>query len=278
MKGKIEYNLILLLLFAASCKSSKETSPIALPSMTVQERISSIIQSEIQYNDLSSNLKLTIRPDKTRKEISVDAQLRIVRNEAIQISLRIPFLGSEAFRILVTPDRLLIVDRLNKQYLSETIQNIQAQTSFDFDFYSWEALLTNRLFIAGEKEINLTDYAGFRVREENFRAHVIYPDNRKILYEFESDYTHRIQNIRMEQKNGYSYLHCNYSDWESTSNNRIFPMTLNLQLNTPSGIFDVNFSYKSVAINTTFAINYDIPDNYRQITLQQALQLFKQLL
>ena len=274
---KVKYNLILLFLFAASCKSSKEAVSIALPSMKAQERIGSIVQSGIQYNDLSSNLKLTVRPGKAGKETSVDAQLRIVKNEAIQISLRIPILG-EAFRILVSPDKLLIIDRLNKQYLSETLQDIQAQTSFEFDYYSWEALLTNQLFIAGKKEISPADYAGFQIREDNFRAHIIYPDNRKILYNFESDYTHRIQTARMEQKNGDSYLQCNYSDWGLTSNNRIFPMTLNVLLHTPDEVYSLDCLYKSVFINTAFAIDYNVPNNYRQVTLQQAFGLIEQLL
>ena len=277
MKGNLKYNLLLLLLFAASCKSSKEAASIALPSMTTKDRISSIIQSGIQYNDLSSNLRLTIRPGKLQKETSIDAQLRIVRNEALQISLRVPFLG-EAFRILITPDKILIIDRLNRQYLHETMQNIQAQIPFDFDYYSLEALFTNQLFIAGKKEISPSDYANFKIREDNFRAFITYSDKQKILYDFESDYTNRIQALRMESKNVSSYLQCNYTDWGLTSNNRTFPMTLNLQLNTPDEVYDLKCLYKSVAINTAFTIDHNIPNNYRQITLQQAFRLIEQLL
>ena len=275
---KVKYSLILLFLFAASCKSSKETASIALPSLTAQERIGSIIQSGIQYTDLSSNLKMTIRPGKTRKETSMDAQLRIVKNEALQISLRIPILGSEAFRILITPDKVLLIDRLNRQYLSETTQNIRAQMPFDIDYYGLEALFANQLFIAGKKDIRPADYADFNIREDNFRAYITCSDKQNILYNFESDYTNRIQALRVESKNASLSLQCNYTHWGLTSNNRIFPMTLNLQLQTPDEVYDLNCSYKSVVLNTAFTIDYNVPNNYRQLTLQQIFQLMEQLL
>ena len=278
MKGKLKYIAICLFLFAVSCKSSKETASTALSSMTGQERINSIIQSGIQYNDLSSNLKLTVRPGQLHKETSLDAQLRIVKDEALQISLRIPVLGSEAFRIVITPEKMLIIDRLNRQYLSETMQDIQKQIPFDLNYYNLEALFTNQLFIAGKKEISPADYAGFQIREDPFRANISYLDNRKILYNFESDYTHHIQTTRMEQKNSSSYMQCNYTDWKLISDNRMFPMTLRLQLHTPNETYNLNCSYKSMLINTAFAIDYNIPNKYRQVTLQEVARLIEQLL
>ena len=278
MKSNLKYNLMFLLIFAASCRTGKEAASVVLPSMTAQERIGHIIQSGIQYNDLSSNLKLTVRPGKTGKESSVDAQLRIVKNEAMQLSLRIPILGTEAFRIVITPDNLLVINRLGKQYLFEPMRNIQMQLPFDFDYYNLEALFTNQLFIAGKKEISPVDYAGFQIREDKFRTCISYSDNRKIRYDFESDYTHRIQTTRMKQENGSSSLQCNYTNWGQTSGNRTFPMTLDMQLYTPDEVYSLNCLYKSMNINTGFTIDYNIPDKYRRITLQEAIRLIENVL
>ncbi|MDR1527143.1 MAG: DUF4292 domain-containing protein [Dysgonamonadaceae bacterium] len=275
MKRNLKYGVILVFLFAVSCKTGKETSSIALPAMTTEERISSIVQSGIQYNDLSSHLKLIIRKGKTNKETAVDAQLRIVKNEAIQLSFRIPIIGSEAFRMVITPDKLLIIDRLNKQYLSETLQDIREQ--IPFDYYSLEALLTNQLFIAGKKEIIPADYTLFKTNDDKFRAHMLYSDPQKILYDFESDYTHRIQSARMVPETGASYLQCNYADWGLASNNRTFPMTLHLQLHTPEEMYHLICSHKSVDINTQSTIDCNIPNKYRQVSLEEVARLIKKM-
>ncbi|MDR2683463.1 MAG: DUF4292 domain-containing protein [Dysgonamonadaceae bacterium] len=275
MKRYLIYSTLIVLLFAASCKTGKEPASIALPAMTAEERINHIIQSGTQYNNLSSSLKLTIRQGEPQKETTVDAQLRMVKNEAIQLSLRIPILGSEAFRMVITPDKLLIIDRLNKQYLSETLQDIRKQMPFDVDYYSLEALLSNRLFIAGKKEITPADYALFQTRNDRFRTHILYTESQKITYDFESDYTHRIQSARMTQATGASYLQCSYTDWGLASDNRTFPMTFLLQLHTPEGIYELNGSHKSVLINTEFAVDYQIPNKYKQVTLEQVVRLIK---
>jgi len=269
---------VIVLLLVASCKSSKEAISVSLSSLTNAERIHNIIQAAIPYDDLSANLKLTIQTDKTNKDTSVDAQLRIIKNEAIQLSLRAPIIGSEVFRVVVTPENVLIIDRINRQYLYETTQNIKAQTAFDFNLYNLEALLTNQLFIAGKKEINPANYGDFQIREDQFCAYITYLDNQNMCYNFESDYTHRIRMIRIEQKNSDSYLQSNYTNWGLTSNNRIFPMTLNMQLNTSSGVFDLNWLYKSVTVNAGFSVDYNVPNNYRQVTLQQLFRLIENVL
>jgi hypothetical protein len=270
--------LTVLFLLGYSCKSSKETTTVALQKMTKEERLSSILQSEISYNTLSSNLRFTLKPGKQKKEVTVDAQLRIIRNEAIQFSLRIPILGSEAFKILITPENVLIVDRLNKQYLLESMENIKAQAPFDFDYYSFEAVLTDRLFIAGKKEITPADYAGFGIREDDYLVNIIYTDQQAIRYDFTGDYSNRIQLIRMDQDKWNSHLQCNYADWGLTSNKRTFPMSMNLKLDVPNDTYRMDLAFKSVEVDSDFTLDYNAPNKYRQITLQQIVQLIKNLL
>jgi hypothetical protein len=276
MKNKLNYTWAILLLLAVSCKSGKEASSIALTAMREEDRVNRIVRSEIRYNDLSSNLKLTVKKGDTGHRTSIDAQLRIVKNEAIRISLLVPILGSEAFRVVFTPDKVVIIDRLNRQYLSESTQILRDR--IPFDYYSLEALITNRLFIAGKQEITPADYPDFRIREDKFHAYLSCLDRQKIHYEFESDYTHRIQALRMEGGNGSIRLQCNYAAWGLTSDNRTFPMTMDLQLHTPKEVFDCEFSFRSVTVDTGLTIDDRIPDKYRQISWEQALRLIKEWL
>jgi hypothetical protein len=245
--------------------------------MTGQERISSIVQSGIQYNDLSSNMKMSVRQTNPYKELSIDAQLRIVKNEALQISFRIPVLGTEVVRILITPERIVFIDRMSKQYLSEPLQAIQSLMPFDFDYYNLEAIFTNQLFITGKKEINAEDYLDFQIKEDNFRAYLTHSDKNNILYNFESDNTHRIQTLRIESDTVSSFIQCDYTRWGLASNNGIFPMLLNMHAQTPDKVFDLICAHRTVNINTAFTIDYNIPNNYRKLTIQQAFRLLEQV-
>jgi hypothetical protein len=264
-----------LLLAVASCKTKKEATSIALPALSARERVDRIVQSEVRYADLSADLRLSIRQG-TGKETSVDAQLRIVRNEAIQLSLRVPILG-EAFRVVVTPDTVCVIDRLHKQFLREDIGFLKFFS--EFDYYSLEALLTNRLFMAGKREIDAGDYSAFRIDDDGFRTQVTYLDPRAIRYDFESDYTHRILSVGMKPAAGSSYLQCDYTDWGLASNKRTFPMTLRLQFHTADKVYALNCAYRSALFDTGLpAIDESVPAKYRRLSSEQLILLIRNLL
>ncbi|MCC8147322.1 MAG: DUF4292 domain-containing protein [Bacteroidales bacterium] len=272
--------LFLSIVVWSGCKSSKETEAnvVALEKVSKEERLNRIIQSGINYNTISSNLKFTVKGGNKSKEVSVDAQLRIRKNEVIQLSLRVPILGTEAFKVLITPDKVIIIDRINKQYLEESMQSIKMKVPLDFDYYSLEAMLTNQLFIAGKKEVTARDFNSFRVMENDYEVKISNTDRQNIQYAFTSNYTNRIQETQMSQERLKANLLCDYTDWGLTSNKKDFPMLMKFSLSIPDKSYNVNLAFRSVDVNSTFNVDYRIPDKYKQITLQQVINLMKKLL
>ena len=275
MKNKIIL-LLCIVLGISACKSTKETKTIALEKRDVEERLNRIIQSSMPYETLSSNLKLTIQTGEINK--ATDAQLRIRKGEAIQLSLRIPILGSEIFRFVITPDNILVIDRLNKQYLFESMENIRENASFDFDYYSLEALLTNQLFIAGKKDITPDDFSSFKIREEEYDVYLSNIDNQKIVYDFKSNFTDRIQSTVMSQEKTQSRIVLRYDNWGLASNKRTFPMKTNLVLTIPSNTYSLDFSYRNMDVDTSFSIELNYPEKYKRITLSEVINLINNLL
>lgn len=55
------------------------------------------------------------------KDISVPGSLKMRKDEVIRLQLFIPILGTEVGRLEFTPDYVLIVDRLHKEYIKQTI-------------------------------------------------------------------------------------------------------------------------------------------------------------
>ncbi|KAA6301572.1 MAG: hypothetical protein EZS26_002316 [Candidatus Ordinivivax streblomastigis] len=121
-----------------SCKSTQQ------PAVAV---------NEITFQTLSANLKLTLQSNAKRSSVSVDGQLKVVKGEALQLSLLMPFLGTEVFRILITPDEMILLDRINGQYFCETMPKIQDQLPFTFDYLTAEALWTDPSFAEKHPEL-----------------------------------------------------------------------------------------------------------------------------
>lgn len=270
IQNKFQFIILLLLNFIGkySCQSNKEIIPKFLSQKTDEERLDKIIQSEIKYNTFSSNLKIFIQL-KEKKNIPVDTQIRIIKDKIIQISLRIPLLGIEAYRISITPNDIVIIDRIHKQYFQESMQNLKNNMNlFNFDYYVIvESLLNNKLFIPNKKEILPYDYSNFHINEEQFVSNFIYTDKYNTIYKFVIDDTNRLLSTVINT--GSDLLQCQYYDWKSISDKNIFPMSIQLIFNKN---YKFNLFFKSIKIDTNFSFDDNIPYKYKQTTFKQIIQ------
>ena len=279
MKRKNKYITWVLCLglaaFASSCRTSRQVQPVALTEHTVEERVGLIVNRSIPYRTFSSSLRFGFKPGVNRDGITVDAQLRILKDEMIQLSLRIPILGTEAARINISPDKILIVDRMNKMYFTESMENLKKHLPFDFDYYSLQSLFTNRLFIAGKQEVTPGDYASFDYREDEFSAVLSWQDSRGIVYGFTGDYSHRILKTEVYKTGKAVNMQWDYADFRQTSGNRLFPMKMSMALTVPDNLISMNLNFSSVDIDTAFELKMDIPSKYKPIDINQIIKLIQ---
>ncbi|GHT86288.1 hypothetical protein FACS18947_6040 [Bacteroidia bacterium] len=173
-----------ILLLLGSCKTNQPATSIALAKMSKNERIESIQYQSVQYKTFSSSLRFSMKAGAKNSNTAVDAQLKIIKDKIIQLSLRVPLLGTEAARISITPDKIIIIDRINKQYFAESMETLHHIADFDFDYYSLQALFTNQLFIVGKQTFGLEDYPAFQIKEDEFSVNLNSKDSRGINYDF----------------------------------------------------------------------------------------------
>jgi len=280
MKQKNKLIALVMLLGIAvllnSCKTSHQAQQIALTKQTVEERVEMILGQALPFNTFSGNLRFGIQPGKNRGNMATGAQLKIIKDQMIQLSLRDPILGVvEAARVNISPEQILIIDRINRMYFAESMENLKKRFPFDFNFYSLQALFTNQLFIAGAQALTPDDYTAFDYREDKFSATLSHRDSRGIIYNFISDYTHRIQKTEVYNSSKTTNLSWDYSDFGQTSNNRLFPMKMNVTLNVPTDLFSMSLDFSSVDIDTPFELTADIPAKYKQINLDQIIKVIQ---
>jgi len=272
---KVEYLLFLagIIIFFSGCRTNRQvSSTTALSKMEKVERIESIQYQAIPFNTLSSPLRFSIKMGAKKNTTTANAQLRIIKDKIIQLSLRIPFLGTEVARISITPDQIIVIDRTNRRYVSESIEMLQQRTSFDFDFYNLQALFTNQLFIAGKSSIAPDDYNSFDWNEDKFFVRLNNVDNQGIHYNFVSDFSNRIVQTEMYKDKKNVDMNWLYKDFGLASNNRSFPMKMTMELTVPNDLITLNLSFNSVDIDTDFKLDTAIPGNYQRIEFEQIVK------
>ena len=97
------------------------------------------------------------------KDISVPGSLHMRRDEVIRLQLFIPLLGTEVGRLEFTPDYVLVIDRIHKEYIQANYTQVDFLNQNGLSFYSLQALFWNQLTVPGAKALNDKDLGKFDV-------------------------------------------------------------------------------------------------------------------
>ncbi|MDR3062249.1 MAG: DUF4292 domain-containing protein, partial [Dysgonamonadaceae bacterium] len=221
--------VISLLVF--SCKSKQEAGSVKMIKRSDSELISAVLSNTVEYNKFSAKLNVNLQPGQKNKGISAPASLKIIKGEALMLSFQMPIFNFEMFKMVITPDSILLIDRKNKMYVMEAIRDVKEVADFAFEYQNLEALFTNQMFIAGKTEITPGDYKQFKVDQEPYVAHISSKDRRGITYAFTSDYTDRVCKTEIESSGKSTRMIWSYDHFVLLQDNKIFPVKMEMVLN-----------------------------------------------
>ena len=145
--------IALPLAFLASCKSSKSVTtvtPMAPRSMELQETLKKVLENKQTAKFITSKVKFQVQVGS--QDMTLTGTLKMKRNDVIRLQL-MAFGFVEAARLEFTKDYVLIMDRINKQYLKAQYEQLDFLRQSGINFYTLQALFWNELFQPGENEI-----------------------------------------------------------------------------------------------------------------------------
>lgn len=150
-----------LMLLLAACGSKKNVVADSKPGTTtpastaIKHTDAAAIVRQMaalapEATNLVASIDFNIRTGK--KDITVDGKISMRRDQVIRIQLS-PLGLVEVGRIEFTPDSVLILDRMHKQYLKSSYQQVSFLKNNGIDFRALQAFFWNRLFAPGESDI-----------------------------------------------------------------------------------------------------------------------------
>ncbi|MDR1763322.1 MAG: DUF4292 domain-containing protein [Dysgonamonadaceae bacterium] len=271
-------SLLCAMLLLSGCKSTKTAAgsePVALEKASKTERFINVRTDAIKFNTLSGSLKMSIKPSPTSKTTTLGAVLRIIRDRQIQLSLRLPIIGTEAARISFSPAQVLMIDRINHRYFLGNIEEMRRNAPFDFDYYSLQAMFCNQLFVAGKQTVTANDLAIFGIEENQYFATLSYRDSKGARYDFISDHTNRIVNTAIaKESNGVDWT---YSEFGQTKDNQTFPMMMTVDLQIGGEKIASTLDFSEIELNSNFSLDMNIPANYTKISMEQIINMLKSI-
>ena len=148
---KILY-LLLLMVGLAGCRSSKQAAGIAVPETA---------------HYLSSRLQLTI-PSGANGSITTGGTMKMKGGERVQLSILMPILRTEIARLEITPDEILLVDRMNKRYVRASRSELNDILPKEARFSKLEKLLLDASLPEGKSESTVVRFFIQRVCNDSY--------------------------------------------------------------------------------------------------------------
>lgn len=132
--------------------------------------VQKVSDQKVYAKNIVSGLSFTANMD--GKSITLPGALRMRRDQVIRLQIFIPYIGTEAARIEFTPDYVLVVDRLHKQYVKGDYNQLDFLRNNGLSFYSLQALFWNQLMLPGTNRVSEGDLKKFDVNLDGMGQNV----------------------------------------------------------------------------------------------------------
>jgi hypothetical protein len=266
------FGFIFLVLFLSACKSGQTISKPVVPVATEDlNYLGSVTNNTPVITNLSSKMKLTVNSN--GKDISVNGTLRMKKDEVIQLSIT-PFLGIEAGRVEFTPTKVLIIDRINKQYVEEPISELSAMANTDMDFYTLQALFTNALFLPGNKELNNKLLSQFTVHSSvDNKTMEIKKKSKEFLYSFSATpNTGQLVESSISTLSAPYQLNWKYADFQPFGSKN-FPSRMDISFEGGKKPFSAEIDLSKLTENGDWESPTSVSAKYKKMDFNELLKV-----
>ncbi len=231
-----------------------------------------IITSEFKYNTFSA--KLNVNLTNGTKSLNSRANIRIVKDRALQISVQ-PLFGVEMFRFYINPDTMMVVDRMNKRYVMESIVSLKETYPVGFDFYTMQSVFTNALFVSGKNQPELPDYRKFNyTRTSDLCYYMTSKDAESgIDYSFTVNGDDRITFTHLMQSQKKQSLQWGYHNF-TAKNDLVFPSKMNITLSSSSRKVNAELLFSDIVTNEPLQLTMSVPAGYTKTTVDEIVRIF----
>ena len=283
LKSIVRIAVLALPLVLVSCKSHKKVVD-ATP--TIAQRQATDFLGQVRENQqtakfITSKVKFSVEVGP--QKLTLTGNLKMRRNDVIRLQL-MAFGFVEAGRLEFTKDYVLIMDRINKQYLKAPYRQIDFLRNSGLNFSALQALFWNELFKPNQGSDavilskNIAD-ANFSTIESGDDMIISYEDGKMDYSWLASKNTAviRMANILYKDRfNGNTQLNWDYSEFEVFSR-KVYPKKHQITLTTLDKEVKLGMTLNYLGSDTEWDARTEVSNKYREVTVDEILRRFMAL-
>lgn len=250
---------------AAPSGVRKDTATAAVPVVTpedrhadslrvIQQTVDGLFRNKIDFQTFSARMKVHYEGS-DGKDYEFNAFIHIKKDSMIWVSINAA-LGIEAFRLLITPDSVKILDKLKKIARLRSVSFLQEEVHLPVDFRTLQDLLMGNPIYLDTTNILFykKDVSGISLLSagELFKNYLT----------LNSDNT--IRHCKLDDVDPMRARTCDltYGDYEQRDTLR-FSTYRKISVAEKTKV-DIEFGYKQYKFNENLSFSFTIPKNYRR--------------
>ncbi|MEO7961367.1 MAG: DUF4292 domain-containing protein [Ginsengibacter sp.] len=209
---------------------------------------------KIDYNTFSAKIKVEYE-DSKGKQPEFNAFIRMKKDSIIWVSVSATFLSIEAFKILITPDSIVIVNKLDKQVEYHPFKYMEDITHIPMNFSILQDLLVGNPIYVGDSVV------AYRQTENHILISTV-GDFFKNLITVSAD-NNLIERCKLDDLdvNQNRTADITYGDYEKVTKS-YFATSREITVAEKTKV-DINLSYKQYEFNKELSYKFIIPSGYR---------------
>ena len=259
----------------ASCKSTKnvvtEPKPVTQEMLQTKEILQKVNDNSQNSKFITSKIRFQVQIG--NQDLSLTGNLKMKRDDVIRLQL-MAFGFVEAARLEFTKDYVLLMDRINKQYLRASYEQVDFLRNSGLNFYSLQALFWNELFQPGQAQLNNELLEKFQTNIGGDDV-IISMGEGNMNYKWlanQSDGKIRMANILYKDRiHGNSQLNWDYSDFK-TFDVKSFPMENKIIFTSNNKEVKINMTLNYVGTDSDWETRTSISSKYKEVSVDDILR------
>jgi outer membrane murein-binding lipoprotein Lpp len=263
----------------AGCGSTRKVvteTPNAQAVVQKQEFLQKVSDNAQYARFVTSKVKFTVEVGS--QQLTLTGNLKMKRDDVIRLQL-MAFGFVEAGRLEFTKDYVLVMDRINKQYLKVPYQQLDFMRNSGLDFYALQALFWNELFQPGKTRITDEMLKSYTTDMEAEDA-VISMESGKLSYRWLADKGNaqvKMANILYKDRYRGNYqLNWDYQDFKQNGRKK-FPMDHKVKFSSPDKEVKFEMMLNYMGADEDWETRTEVSGKYRQVTVDEILRRFMSL-
>ncbi len=270
MKHLVFIGIVFLNVLFISCRTTRHINKVIAPKDTtnilsnrsaedsirlVNASLETFRSHHIDFKTFSAKIKVEVTGTKG-KQPDITAVVRIIKDSAIWMSLSATFLNIEVYRVLITKDSVILLNKQAKEVQYRSLDYLQEVTEIPFDYKTVQNLLVGNPVFYNDSINSWRQYENFilisSVGKYFKNLLTLSLDNKLLLHSKMDDVdlarnrTADITYDEYEIKNGIYF----------STNRRISASEKNK--------IDIRLNFKQYEFNKELSVSFSIPKNYKR--------------